>query len=208
MYQQLATYLQQYKQVTIPQIGSFELVSQSATLDVASKLINPPVYLPQYSDTDSVKEHQLNFLAVDLNADKFMVKEQLENFGRELKTKIQGGILTWKGVGRLESDDSKMFFYPDVVEIKGLQPMPAEKVLRKNVQHTVLRGEQEVLSASFYVEKKASVKKRSIVGIIGWIAVVLSIAFIVIYLYTDGLTATASGTKMKVVPDSTTPTYK
>ena len=208
MYQQLATYLQQYKQVTIPQIGSFELVSQSATLDVASKVIHPPVYLPKYSDRELVREHQLNFLAVDLNADKYIVKEQLENFGRELRAKIERGALIWKGVGRLESEDAKMVFHPDVVEIKGLQSMPAEKVLRKNVQHTVLRGEQEVLSASFYDEEKKINKKKSLVNLIGWIVVALSIVFIIVYVSSDGFKTTSSGTKMKLVPDSPASTHK
>src|SRR5687768_12771602 len=113
-------------------------------LDVASKLIQPPTYLPQYSDKDSVKEHQLNFLALDLNADKDAVKEQLENFGKDLRTKIKHGSFSWKGVGKLEDEDVKMVFYPDVLEIKGLQAISAEKVLRKNVQHTVRRGSRKL----------------------------------------------------------------
>ena len=208
MYQQLATYLYQYKQVTIPQIGSFELIPQSATLDVASKVIHPPVHLPKYSDRELVREHQLNFLAVDLNVDKYIVKEQLENFGRELRAKIERGALIWKGVGRLENEDAKIVFHPDVVEIKGLQTMPAEKVLRKNVQHTVLRGEQEVLSASFYDEEKKTDKKNSLVNLIGWIVVALSIVFIIVYVSSDGFKTTSSDTKMKLVPDSPTSTHK
>ena len=60
MYQQLAKYLSQFKQVSIPQVGTFELVQQSAMLDVASKLIQPPTYLPQYSDKDFVILHSLD----------------------------------------------------------------------------------------------------------------------------------------------------
>ena len=208
MYRQLATYLAQYKQVSIPEVGSFMLVPQSAKLDVASKLIQPPVYLPRYSDEDLVKEHQLNFLALDLNADKEIVREQLENFGRELKTKILHGALSWKGVGRLESEEAKMVFYPDPIEIKGLQPISAEKVLRKNVQHIVLRGEQEVLSAPFYEEEKKIKKKKSLVSLIGWIVVAVSIVFIVVYLFSDGFKTPASGTKLKLVPDSSSSTHK
>ena len=161
MYQQLAKYLSQYKQVSIPQVGSFELVQQSAILDVASKLIQPPTYLPQYSDKDLVKEHQLNFLALDLNADKEQVKEQLENFGKDLRIKIRHSAFSWKGVGKLEDADVKMVFHPDVLEIKGLQAIPAEKVLRKNVQHIVRRGEQEVVSSSLQEEEKPVLKKKS-----------------------------------------------
>ena len=208
MYQQLATYLSQYKQVTIPQVGSFELVPKPAMLDVASKLIHPPGYLPQYSDRDFVKEHQLNFLALDLNADKEIVKKELENFGKDLKKRIQQGVFFWKGIGKLEAGEAAMVFYPDVLEIKGLQTIPAEKVLRKNVQHIVRRGEQEVVSSSFYEEEKPVIKERSLAVLIGWAVVILSVVFIAFYLYSDGFKATASGTKMKVVPTNTAPTHK
>ena len=208
MYQQLATYLTQYKQVTIPQVGSFELVPKPAMLDVASKIILPPGYLPQYSDKDFVKEHQLNFLALDLNTDKEIVREELENFGKDLKKRIQQGIFFWKGIGKLEAGEAAMVFYPDFLEIKGLQTIAAEKVLRKNVQHIVRRGEQEVVSSSFYEEEKPEIKERSITGLIGWVIVILSVFFIAFYLYRDGFKATASGTKLKVVPANTAPTHK
>ena len=208
MYQHLAKYLSQYKQVSIPQVGSFELVPQSAVLDVASKLIKPPTYIPQYSDKDIVKDHQLNFLALDLQADKEQVKEQLETFGKDLRTKIRHGAFSWKGVGKLQDANTEMIFYPDVLVINGLQAIPAEKVLRKNVQHAVRRGEQEVMSSSFQEEEKPVVKKKSLVGIIGWAVVVLAIAFIAVYLYMEGFNSTSSGSRMKIVPSNTSPTHK
>jgi hypothetical protein len=145
---------------------------------------------------------------LDLNADKEVVKEELENFGNELRKRIQQEIFFWKGVGKLEAADAKMVFHPDVLEIKGLQPIPAEKVLRKNVQHTVLRGEQEVVSGSFYEEEKIIAKRKSLVVTIGWIVVVLAVAISIFYLYQNGLKATASGTEMKVEPTQPSPTHK
>ncbi len=207
MFQQLATYLTQYKQVSIPQVGSFELVAKPAVLDVASKLILPPTYLPQYSDKDVVREHQLDFLATDLNADKESIKEQLENFGRELKKRIQQGVFAWKGVGKLEAGDSVVVFHPDIIEVNGLQTLPAEKVLRKNVQHTVRRGEQEVVSSSLHNEEATAVRKRSVIELVGWAVVALSIVFIIILFFTNSSGA-ISGTKMKVHPSNTSPTHK
>jgi hypothetical protein len=81
-------------------------------------------------------------------------------------------------------------------------------VLRKNVQHTILRGEQEVVSASFYDEEKKVEKKRSISSLAGWMVVIISVVFIAFYLYQQGLRTSSSGTKMKVVPSSTSPTHK
>lgn len=207
MYQQLAKYLSQYKQVSIPQVGTFELVPQPSTLDVASKLIYPPSYATRYSDSVSVKDHQLNFLALDLNAGRDQALEELENFGRELKRKIQGGVFSWKGIGKLEATDAATVFHPEV-GISGLKPIPAEKVLRKNVQHTVLRGEQEVLSASFYDEEKTFRKRIYVPTLIGWIAVLLSVVFILYFVYRNNFNATSSGTRMKVAPAAESPTYK
>ena len=206
MFQQLASYLTQYKHVSIPQVGSFELVVKPAMLDVASKLIHPPTYLPQYSDKDFVKEHQLNFLATDLNADREHIKEQLEDFGRDLKRRIQQGVFSWKGIGKLEAGNSVMVFYPDVVEINGFHAIPAEKVLRKNVQHTVRRGEQEVLFSPSPQEEKSVVKKKSMIELVGWAVVILSIVLIAVVVIRNGTTAT--GTKMKVHPSNTSATHK
>lgn len=209
MYQQLAKYLLEYKQVSIPQVGSFELVPQPAILDVASKLIQPPTFLAQYSDNDVVKEHQLSFLALDLEADTEQVKKQLENFGRDLRTKIKQGAFSWRGVGKLEDADVHIVFHPDVLEINGLQAIPAEKVLRKNVQHTVRRGEQNVMpSSSFQTEEEPVLKNRSSINVIGWTVVILAIAFIAIYLAKEGFNSTSSGSRMKIVPSATSPTYK
>ena len=208
MFQQLASYLTQYKQVSIPQVGSFELVPKPAMLDVADKRIHPPGYLPQFSEKDFVKEHQLDFLATDLNADRESIKEQLENFGRELRRKTQQGIFSWKGVGRLEAGGAALVFHPETIEIKGLQALTAEKVLRKNAQHTVRRGEQEVLSSFSGVEEKSSVKKRSVVELVGWVVVLLSVVLIIILVFSKGTNSNTIGTKMKVHPSNTAPTHK
>jgi hypothetical protein len=208
VFQQLASYLTQYKQVSIPQVGSFELVPKPAMLDVASKRIHPPTYLPQYSHTDLVKDHQLDFLASDLNADREYIKQQLENFGTDLKKRIQQGVFSWKGVGKLEAGDASMVFHPDVIEINGLRALPAEKVLRKNVQHTVRRGEQEVLSSAIPGEGKEIVKKRSAVELIGWGVVIASVVLMIVLFITNSAGVGFSGTKMKVHPSNTSPTHK
>lgn len=208
MYQQLAKYLSQYKQVSIPQIGTFELVPQPARLDVASKLIYPPAYSARYNDSVSVKEHQLNFLAIDSNTGKEQVLEELENFGKELKRKIQAGVFSWKGIGRLEVKEANTIFHPDNFVSEGLKLIAAEKVLRKNVQHTVLRGEQEVLSASFYDEEKTFRKRVYVPTLIGWIAVALAVLLILYFVYRDNFSPTSSGTRMKVMPAIESPTYK
>ena len=136
------------------------------------------------------------------------IKEQLENFGRDLRRKTQQGIFSWKGVGRLEAGGAALVFHPEIIEVKGLQALTAEKVLRKNVQHTVRRGEQEVLSSFVGVEEKSSIKKRSVVELVGWVVVLLSVVLIIILVFSKGTNSTSVGTKMKVHPSNTAPTHK
>jgi hypothetical protein len=208
VFQQLTKYLSQYKQVSIPEIGSIELVYQSASLDVPNKRIEPPSYLPRYSDRDTVKEHQLNFLAADLNTDKVSVQQQLQIFGRELQKRIHNEAFLWRGIGRLEKTDSRILFHPDVLPNEGLQHIKAEKILRENVMHTVLVGEQEVQKKHLREESVAVSEKRSYLNIIGWILAAAAIGFIVFMLYQDNFQTTASGNKTKIVPARTQPLSK
>ena len=52
----------------------------------------------------------------------------------------------WKGFGWLRFTSDEMSFEPDEIRLEALQPMSAERVLRKNVQHSVLVGDQEITS--------------------------------------------------------------
>ena len=210
MFQQLTKYLTQYKQVSIPEVGSFELVYRSATLDIGKKLVQPPSYFTNYSDSDLVKDHQLNILAQDLNTDKPSVEKLLQQFGSELKRRIQSESFIWKGIGILEKKDSQIFFHPDVPHAswQGLQPVKAEKVLRDDAMHTVLVGEREVRKSHLQEGVADSFTKRSALVIIGWILAVLAIAFIVFMLYRGGFQSTSTGSKWEISPSTNQPTHK
>lgn len=199
MFQQLSKYLWQYKQVTIPEVGSFQLVHQSANFDVTSKIIYPPCYSAQYTSSDAVEDHQINFLAADLNTDRFSVQKQLELFGRELKKRIQVGSFFWKGIGRLENKDTQILFHPDMETAGRLQPVSAERVLRDDARHVVLVGEQEVLKSHLPDEQAPVIRKKWNVALIGWILVAIAIAFIFFILYKGGFQTTASGNKTRVL---------
>lgn len=208
MFQQLTKYFTQYKQVSIPEVGSFELVYQSATLDVANKLLQPPSYFTNYSKTDLVKEHQLNFLAVHLQTDKPSVEKQLIQFGKELKNQIQSDSFLWKGIGRLENRDTRILFHPDYAETEVLQPIVAERVLREDAMHTVLVGEKEVQRSHVPETAIDSLRKKPVAIIVGWILAVLAIGAILFMLYRGNFQSTATGNKWKVTPSSNRPTSK
>lgn len=209
MFQQLTKYLTQFKQVSIPEVGSFELVYRSATLDVGKKLLQPPSYFTNYSNSDFVKEHQLNFLAANLQTDKPSVEKQLAQFGKELKKRIQAGSFLWKGIGRLENKDTQILFHPYLSDAPaGLQPLNAEKIIREDALHTVLVGEREVQKSHLQETVIDSFRKKPVAIIVGCILAAIAVGFILYMLYKGNFQATATGNKWKIVPSTNQPTSK
>lgn len=202
MFHQLTKYLSVHKKLSIPAVGSFEIMQQPAALDVADKLIYPPAFSAHYSSENNVKEHQLNYLSVDLKQDRALVQQQLEVFGRQLKEKINKEPVSWNGVGRLYHSGNSVVFNADAISIGGLQPIPAHKVLRENVQHNVLVGTTERQSGEMHDLLHPEERKRTYTILVACIIAVLAIAFIVFHFYKEGFQPAATGTKshFKVQP--------
>lgn len=197
---ELHQYLSQYKQVSIPEVGSIELEYEPASLDVASKMILPPAYRPQFSNKDAVREHQLHFLAAGLHTEQQLVQEQLQHFGKELKRKIQHDAFVWRGLGKLQHSDARILFHADALPNERLQPVIAQKILRENVRHTVLVGEQEVQKSTALEDAAPGVEKKSYATLIGWMLIAAAAVFIFFMLYKGNFQTPASGNKTKIVP--------
>lgn len=197
MFAHLTNYLLHYRQVGIPEIGAFKMEQQHASMNMSERLIQPPAYTIQFNDSDFVSEHQLSVLAGKMNNDIKSVREQLAELGRNLNSHLQKESFLWKGLGELENVDNAIQFHPAPALASFLQPVPAERMLREHVQHTVLVGEKEVQTGEVVVEELPK-RKWSPVMIIAWILVVLSIAFIGFYFYQKGLKPSSSGNQMKI----------
>ena len=203
MLQELARYLFQYKYVAIPGIGSFELNYQSAFFDVTRKLISPPFYATQFSKKDVVKEHQIQFLAANLKTDGLSAQHQLQEFGSELKSRIQHEILYWKGVGKLEHRNAQILFQPENLST-GLAPIPAEKIIRSNALHKVLIGEREFEKSHVQDPTTTAARKTNYAVLIGWLLLVVAAIAIFLLLYTGKFDITTTGNKMRIKPQLST----
>lgn len=183
--------------MNLPSIGSFRLVQSPARLDIADKLIYPPSYSVQFSDQAFVADHQLSYLAANLNCDEVTARRELEQFGGILKDHLHKGVFEWNGLGTLELSEEVVSFKANPQMDAILQPIPAERVLRERPQPAVLVGDREV-QAGQEVFEEAPGKKRSVTTIIGWILVFLSLAFIAYHFYKQGLQPSSTGNKTKI----------
>lgn len=205
MLELITKYLVQNKRVCIPHIGTFEIVQQPPQLDIADKLFTAPVFTTKYSRQDNVAEHQFESFTIDNFKTKEELRQELDSFGKNLKSKIQQSPFEWAGFGTLYSTEDTIVFEPQKIELPALQSIPAEKVIRPNKEHHVLVGDQETSKVFHAVEQTNHIlkaNKRSLTLTIGLTLLVLAIIGIIVILYLGDFSITASGLKLKPAGNS------
>jgi hypothetical protein len=185
VFQLLTKYLVSKKKVVIPSIGSFAVVTEPARYDVADKVILPPVVNMVYKDDQLMGDEQVEFLSSELKQDKTNTLKQLTDFGENVRKALKYQAFHWNGVGELELVDNNISFVP--VSINLLEPVPAARVIHRDAEHTIRRGETEV-SKSFSKEEKTItiIQKKIKRDIAAWIVLLLGIIFIGFLLYQAG----------------------
>ncbi len=142
----LYKYLALCKKLEVPGIGNFTVEETPATLQFTDKQWQPPAsrirFAPLVRPTNN---HFYGFLSKEWNVDKVVAirryKEDVEAMLDELK---RVGMCEWKDVGILrKTADGSLAFAAAEPSFSLFSSLPAERVLRKYSQHTVLVGEQE-----------------------------------------------------------------
>ena len=173
-------------------MGTFEIVVQSPQLDVADKRITSPVYLTRHNQDDHVPDHQFRFFAND-GVDEKEVRNELYSFGERLKRQVQNSPFHWKGLGTLKYSSSSVLFEPDEILLDSLQPVTAEKVIRQNVQHSMLVGDREMNSQQVNEVLSRVQYKRPWFITVGWILLIVAVVAILIYLYSHNFQTSSTG---------------
>lgn len=190
----LTKYLLQYRTVTIPHVGTINIVQYPSQLDVADKRLQPPSFSFRLKGEEDITDHQLNFLSSFLQKENNWVLEELKQFGDRLYDKINGPGFEWNGLGKLDRSTQS---FP--VLQKGLTVIAAERVIRENPDHQVLVGDRQTSSLAIADEKlveKEQTTKRSSLIVIGWILLLLSILAIGFFAYKGKFRVNSSGSKM------------
>jgi hypothetical protein len=191
----LTKYLLQYKKVSIPHIGTFELVQQPPQLQVAEKLVTAPSFTTRFTRADNVPEQQFKLLASTTQYEQVRLQQDLLSFGEKLRSKIKRESFQWSGFGTLRYRPGELVFEPENLMLESLQAVPASKVIRQNAQHQVLVGDREMTSQQASDTLIRTEGKRSLWVVTGWIVFILALAAIVFILYRNGFQTSASGLK-------------
>jgi hypothetical protein len=187
----LTKYLVQYGRLCIPHVGTFEIERQPPRLDIGDKMLAPPLYKMVFSEGDHLSEHQLDFI----RSGTAITRNELASFGEKLKHKIRQEPVHLTGFGVLRYSSNSLVFEPHAVQLPSLQPLPAQKVIRENVQHQMLVGDREMSSQQVTDVLNQGSGKRSLLMIVGWAVFILAVLLIIFLLYLNSFQTAASGTR-------------
>lgn len=194
----ITKYLVQYKSVCIPGIGTFELLQQSPQLDVADKQVLPPFFITRFYHKEEITPHQFHFFAAANEVDEEHSRNDLLAFGEKLRKFIQQKPFSWNGFGTLHYSSSGIEFDAQQINLSCLQKLPAKKVLRENVHHHVMVGDQHLTKQMESLPLDKPTAKKPIAIIIGWVILGLAIVAIGVLLYLGKFGPSSSGLKMGI----------
>ena len=186
-------YLALYKNLNIPGIGNFVVKQTSPQLQFTDKRIEPPkssiAFTPVVYPTNN---HFYTFLSREWGVDKVIAirkyKDDVEELIEQLKQKK---VCELAGIGTLRKTDDDNIDFTAIEPAFSFYPiLPAERVMRKNAQHTVLIGEQEhikeynspdTLQELVYEEKETKGKWKLYALIIAIAAVLMIVLYYAMY---------------------------
>ena len=144
MVELIARYLSFQKQVSIKDVGTFSVEELPARLDFPNRLLHAPEYILHFNTKWSDDELFEKWAQKQLGLSQQEINEQLQKLAAEFqRTLSDNNILYWNGIGQFSKNDQQHILLTSAFETVKRQPVNAEKVIRKNAQHSLRVGEQE-----------------------------------------------------------------
>lgn len=144
MVELIARYLSFQQQVSIKDVGTFSVEELPARLDFPNKLLHAPEHILHFNTKWSKDELFEQWAQKQLGLSQQEIKAQLQNLSADFHRTLSGkNELTWEGIGRFSKNDQQLILFSNGFEAVERPPVTAEKVIRKNAQHSLRVGEQE-----------------------------------------------------------------
>jgi len=192
MFQVLNAYLFQHRSISIPGLGTIYLETFSASVDVADRIILPPLYQFRFDKYfDSPDREFFAYIASQRNVLDYEAIKWYNEFSLDLRNRIrQEDKVEWDGVGTLKKDEGgNIVFQAAPPNGLFLTPTPALRVNRENAQHTLLVGDQErtnVEMNEWLLEEEEGNKKRHSWWIVALVLAILGLAALGWHFYSNG----------------------
>jgi len=204
-------YLIRHHRIVLPGLGTVVLQRKPAVSDFTEHIFLPPSYSFHWENGDTnPSEAFFIWLSHKLDIAEEDAAIRVTNFVADLKRQMNAGKeIFWEGVGTIRrGTESAIEFEPIETELTFENKVHGEKVIHENSTHTLLVGDKE----------KTSVEMTEILHLpeakpfdwirIAMIAAVLSIIFMIAYIWKNGLNANSVSNQKKITPKEAPPTYQ
>lgn len=186
MVEVLNSYLVQHKSLSIPGLGTIYVERIPAQTDFVNKQIIAPSYHYRFDRYfDAPDKDFFTYLALQKDIADYEAIRWYNEWAYELRNKIRTEQeVRWENVGVLRTDvTGEIVFEAQQNLVTFLKPVPAERVIRSNAQHTMLVGDREVTNkdmTDYLKEEPVYIEKES-----WWIyaLILASIAAVVIFFH-------------------------
>lgn len=209
MTEALTTYLLQHKSISIPGLGSMYIERIPAQTDFVNKRILPPDYHFRFDKYfDAPDKDFFTYLAQQHDIADYEAIKWYNEWAYDLRNKLrEGQVIDWPGIGKLKKDINGEVHFESAGAIDTLQePVPAVRVIHKNVEHTMLVGDQEVsaeIPQPVYEEypEPEPYPQRETWWIYALIIGAIALSIIFFRFYKDGFTPSATGNQQTITPN-------
>ncbi len=186
MFNVLYKHLIQYKSLALPGLGTLELQKIPAISVFTDHVILPPSYKIILDDSkDTPSKSLFQYISAQTGLNEWEAIKQLNDFSFDIKNRLkQGENIVWNKVGVLSMQDNGVAVLDSPkIEYEFTEAVPAIRVIRNNINHTILRGDVEV-SERFIKEDEielAVIQENRKWWL--WASILASIALLLIFLY-------------------------
>jgi hypothetical protein len=203
MFVVLNSYLFQHKSISIPGLGTIHLESTPASIDIGEKSILPPLYHFRFDKYfDAPDKEFFSYLAFRLNLIDYEVIKWYNEFSYDMRNKIrQDEKVIWQDVGVLKKDYSGNIVFESTAGTPFfLQPVPAQRVIRRHGSHALLVGDREMTNIDMdqlmYGDETVEQKDRW--WIFATVVALLSLILLYFYFSSHGWHFTSFGSQQTI----------
>lgn len=187
MYNIVQKFLALHHHLALPGIGNFKVEKTPAQIDIANRIITPPLSQIKFSnDKLPAEKFFFNFLAHELNIDEVQAVRRFTDFTSQLQNDLkEDKPVVLKGIGELKRQSSNVINFQAEIMPAYFTALIAERVIRKNATHLIKVGEDEKTSDE--MQTALSAEKNSVYEERWWIPALalalLGIAGIAFYYF-------------------------
>lgn len=142
--QWLHEYFIQHGSLTLPGVGTFRIQRISAQVDFASKRMLPPSFTIRFDHRhDAPQREMFTYVAQRSGMADWEAVRSVNNLAFDIKTRLlHGESVPVDGIGILRPDNGSGFqFDPERINYDFTPKVRADRVIRKDAEHTVRVGE-------------------------------------------------------------------